>query len=126
MWMDAVNKQSEFIPIEVHWSEVPGRDDKWKEQTIKNTSERQFQQEFECSFLGSVDTLISVVKLQAMPYWDPIEKSGGLDVYAQPEKDHEYCISVDVSRGAMNDYSAFVVVDITTMPYKLVAKYRSN
>jgi len=126
MWMDAVNKQSEFIPIEVHWSEVPGRDDKWKEQTIKNTSERQFQQEFECSFLGSVDTLISVVKLQAMPYWDPIEKSGGLDVYVQPEKDHEYCISVDVSRGAMNDYSAFVVVDITTMPYKLVAKYRSN
>ena len=89
MWMDAVNKVSDFTPIEVHWSEVPGRDDKWKEQTIKNTSERQFQQEFECSFLGSVDTLISVVKLQAMPYWDPIEKSGGLDVYVQPEKDHE-------------------------------------
>ena len=126
MWMDAVNKQSEFIPIEVHWSEVPGRDDKWKEQTIKNTSERQFQQEFECSFLGSVDTLISVLKLQTMPYWDPIEKSGGLDVYVQPEKDHEYCISVDVSRGSSNDYSAFVVIDITDMPYKMVAKYRNN
>ena len=126
MWMDAVNKVSDFTPIEVHWSEVPGRDDKWKEQTIKNTSERQFQQEFECSFLGSVDTLISVLKLQAMPYWDPIEKSGGLDVYVQPEKDHEYCISVDVSRGSSNDYSAFVVIDITDMPYKMVAKYRNN
>ena len=126
MWMDAVNKVSDFTPIEVHWSEVPGRDDKWKEQTIKNTSERQFQQEFECSFLGSVDTLISVLKLQTMPYWDPIEKSGGLDVYVQPEKDHEYCISVDVSRGSSNDYSAFVVIDITDMPYKMVAKYRNN
>ena len=126
MWMDAVNKVSDFTPIEVHWSEVPGRDEKWKEQTIKNTSERQFQQEFECSFLGSVDTLISVLKLQAMPYWDPIEKSGGLDVYVQPEKDHEYCISVDVSRGSSNDYSAFVVIDITDMPYKMVAKYRNN
>ena len=126
MWMDAVNKVSDFTPIEVHWSEVPGRDDKWKEQTIKNTSERQFQQEFESSFLGSVDTLISVLKLQAMPYWDPIEKSGGLDVYVQPEKDHEYCISVDVSRGSSNDYSAFVVIDITDMPYKMVAKYRNN
>ena len=126
MWMDAINKVSDFTPIEVHWSEVPGRDDKWKEQTIKNTSERQFQQEFECSFLGSVDTLISVLKLQAMPYWDPIEKSGGLDVYVQPEKDHEYCISVDVSRGSSNDYSAFVVIDITDMPYKMVAKYRNN
>ena len=126
MWMDATNKVSDFIPIEVHWSEVPGRDDKWKEQTIKNTSERQFQQEFECSFLGSVDTLISVLKLQAMPYWDPVEKSGGLDVYVQPEKDHEYCISVDVARGGSNDYSAFVVIDITDMPYKMVAKYRNN
>ena len=126
MWMDATNKVSDFIPIEVHWSEVPGRDDKWKEQTIKNTSERQFQQEFECSFLGSVDTLISVLKLQAMPYWDPVEKSGGLDVYVQPEKDHEYCISVDVARGGSNDYSAFVVIDITSMPYKMVAKYRNN
>jgi len=126
MWMDAVNKVSDFTPIEVHWSEVPGRDDKWKEQTIKNTSDRQFQQEFECSFLGSVDTLISVLKLQAMPYWDPVEKSGGLDVYVQPEKDHEYCISVDVARGGSNDYSAFVVIDITSMPYKMVAKYRNN
>ena len=126
MWMDAVNKVSDFTPIEVHWSEVPGRDDKWKEQTIKNTSERQFQQEFECSFLGSVDTLISVLKLQSMPYWDPVEKSGGLDVYVQPEKDHEYCISVDVARGGSNDYSAFVVIDITSMPYKMVAKYRNN
>jgi hypothetical protein len=61
-----------------------------------------------------------------MPYWDPIEKSGGLDVYVQPEKDHEYCISVDVSRGSSNDYSAFVVIDITDMPYKIVAKYRNN
>ena len=126
MWMDAVNKHSEFIPIEVHWTEVPGRDDEWKKQTIKNTSERQFQQEFECSFLGSVDTLISVIKLQEMPYWDPIERSGGFDVYVQPEKDHDYCITVDVARGGSNDYSAFVVIDITTMPYTIVAKYRSR
>ncbi len=126
MWMDAVNEKSEFIPIEVHWSEVPGRDKKWKESTIANTSERQFQQEFECSFLGSVDTLISVLKLQEMPYWEPIEKNAGLDIFERPEKEHDYCVSVDVARGGSKDYSAFVVLDITTLPYKLVAKYRSN
>ncbi len=126
MWMDAVNEKSEFIPIEVHWSEVPGRDEKWKESTIANTSERQFQQEFECSFLGSVDTLISVLKLQEMPYWEPIEKNAGLDIFERPEKEHDYCVSVDVARGGSKDYSAFVVLDITTLPYKLVAKYRSN
>ena len=126
MWTDAVNKRSEFIPLEVHWREVPGRDDDWKEQTIKNTSEQQFLQEFECSFLGSVDTLISPTKIQVIPTRDPTESSGGLDVYDQPQKDAMYCISVDVARGGSRDYSAFTVIDITTIPYRLVAKYRNN
>ena len=126
MWTDAENGKNDFIPIEVHWSEVPGRDDDWKEQTIKNTSEQQFLQEFECSFLGSVDTLISATKIQTIPHIDPIERSAGFDVWQRPEKDHSYCITVDVARGGANDYSAFVVIDITTVPYRLVAKYRSN
>ena len=126
MWTDAVNEKSEFIPLEVHWREVPGRDDEWKEQTIKNTSEQQFLQEFECSFLGSVDTLISPTKIQTIPTREPSESSGGLDVYEQPQKDAIYGITVDVARGGSNDYSAFTVIDITTVPYKLVAKYRNN
>ncbi len=126
MWTDAVNQRSEFIPLEVHWREVPGRDDDWKEQTIKNTSEQQFLQEFECSFLGSVDTLISPTKIQVIPTRDPIESSGGLDVYEKPQKDAMYCISVDVARGGSRDYSAFTVIDITTIPYRLVAKFRDN
>ena len=126
MWTDAENKKNDFVPIEVHWSEVPGRDEEWKEQTIKNTSEQQFLQEFECSFLGSVNTLISSSKIQAIPHKDPMERSAGFDIWERPEKDHSYCMTVDVARGSANDYSAFVVVDITTVPYKLVAKYRSN
>ncbi len=126
MWMDAVNEKNEFVPIEVAWNEVPGRDEAWKKQTIKNTSEQQFLQEFECSFLGSVDTLISPTKIQVIPHFDPIESSAGLDIFEKPIKDHQYCITVDVARGAANDYSAFVVIDITKMPYKLVAKYRNN
>lgn len=126
MWTDAENGRNEFKPIEVHWSEVPGRDEEWKEQTIKNTSEQQFLQEFECSFLGSVDTLISPQKIQTIPHHDPIERSAGFDVYERPQKDHSYCMTVDVARGSSNDYSAFVVIDITTVPYRLVAKYRSN
>ena len=59
LWHDAERGKNEYIPTEVHWSAVPGRDAAWKEQTIKNTSEQQFKVEFECEFLGSVDTLIS-------------------------------------------------------------------
>ena len=126
MWTEAVNEKSEFVPIEVHWREVPGRDDAWKEQTVRNTSEQQFLQEFECSFLGSINTLISPTKIQEIPYADPIESNAGFDVHEQPKKDAMYCICVDVARGGSNDYSAFTVIDISTVPYRMIAKYRNN
>jgi len=126
MWTEAVNEKSEFVPIEVHWREVPGRDDAWKEQTVRNTSEQQFLQEFECSFLGSINTLISPTKIQEIPHADPLESNAGFDVHEKPKKDAMYCICVDVARGGGNDYSAFIVIDISTVPYRLVAKYRNN
>ena len=93
LWHDAERGQNEYIPTEVHWSEVPGRDAAWKEQTIKNTSEQQFKVEFECEFLGSVDTLISPSKLRTMPYSDPIKQNKGLAIYenVEPEKLYYYC-----------------------------------
>ena len=126
MWHDAERNKNEYIPTEVHWSEVPGRDETWKEQTIANTSEQQFKVEFECEFLGSVNTLISTSKLKNLVYESPIQKNAGLDVYEAPQKDHNYLITVDVARGLGNDYSAFIVFDITNFPYKAVAKYRNN
>jgi hypothetical protein len=126
LWHDAERGTNEYVPTEVHWSEVPGRDDVWKEQTIKNTSEQQFRVEFECEFLGSVDTLISPSKLRIMPYHDPLKESRGLAVFENKEENHNYIVTVDVSRGIGNDYSAFTVIDTTTLPYKMVARYRNN
>ena len=126
LWHDSEREKNEYVPTDVHWSEVPGRDAKWKEQTIANTSEQQFKVEFECEFLGSVDTLIAPSKLKSMIFEDPLQRSGGLDVYARPNEDRDYIITVDVARGVTKDYSAFVVFDITTFPYKVVAKYRNN
>ncbi len=126
IWHDAERRKNEYIPTEVHWSEVPGRDDKWKEQTIANTSEQQFRVEFECEFLGSVDTLISPNKLRNLVYDTPRVRNAGLDIYEDVKTDNSYVIAVDVARGVGNDYSAFVVVDITKFPHKVVAKYRNN
>ena len=126
LWHDAERSKNEYVPTEVHWSEVPGRDSKWKEQTIANTSEQQFKIEFECEFLGSVDTLIAPSKLKSLVYDAPIKQSKGLDVYENAFPDKDYVITVDVARGVGSDYSAFVVFDITTFPHKIVAKYRNN
>ena len=126
MWHDAEKGKNEYIPTDVHWSEVPGRDSKWKETTIANTSELQFKVEFECEFLGSVNTLINPAKLRTLVYDDPVKRNAGLDIYENPIEEHNYMISVDVSRGLGNDYSAFIVFDITEFPYRVVAKYRNN
>ena len=126
LWNDAENGRNTYIPIEVHWSEIPGRDEAWKAETIKNTSEQQFNTEFNCEFLGSIDTLIAARKLRVLSYIPPIQSNAGLDVFEKPLKDHTYVMTADVSRGTSNDYSAFLVFDVSQMPYKVVAKYRDN
>jgi len=125
-WHDAERQKNEYVPTDVHWSQVPGRDAEWKRQTIANTSEQQFKIEFECEFLGSVNTLISATKLRNLVYEEPLKRNAGLDIFENPIKDHNYIITVDVARGLGNDYSAFIIFDTTEFPYKVVAKYRNN
>ena len=126
MWHDAEREKNEYVPTEVHWSEVPGRDSVWKEQTIANTSEQQFRVEFECEFLGSVDTLINSAKLKSLVYDEPIKSNRGLDIYFEPIKNHDYVLTVDVARGVGIDYSAFIITDITSFPHKVIGKYKNN
>jgi len=126
LWSDAENKINSYIPIEVHWSEIPGRDEEWKTETIKNTSQSQFNTEFECEFLGSIDTLISPHKLRTMAFKNPRQSNAGLDLYENPQEGRTYMLTADVSRGTKNDYSAFIVFDVSEMPYRIVAKFRDN
>ena len=126
LWVDAEAGQNDYIPIEVHWSEVPGRDNKWKEETIRNTSESQFASEFECEFLGSIDTLISPAKIKATPYMTPLKTNGRLSIFEEPIKDHTYLCTVDVARGTLKDFSAFIIFDVTDLPYRVVATFRDN
>lgn len=149
MWMDAINKKSDYKAVDIHWSRVPGRDEKWKDDTIRNTSLRQFNQEFGCEFLGSTNTLIDGAKLQTLVAIDPIDPDDNMfngialpsemDIFIPPikesfddetkkqiDKDHIYAMTVDVSEGKNLDYAAFSIFDISTIPYKQVATYRNN
>ena len=126
MWADALEKRNNYVPVEVHWSQVPGRDEKWKQETIKNTSEVQFTQEFECEFIGSTHTLINAAKLRMMVFKTPIFSKNGLDVYEEPIENALYCMVIDTAQGKDQDYSAISIFDISQIPYRQVAKYRSN
>jgi len=126
MWIDASEGRSLYKPLEVHWSQVPGRDAKWKEETIRNTSEEQFRQEFETEFIGSSATLISGAKLRSLAFFDPIYQEECFDIYEQPKPGRLYICTVDCSEGVGGDYSTINVVDVSETPYKQVAKYRNN
>ena len=126
MWHKAKKGLSDYIPIEVHWSAIPGRDEKWKIQTVRNTSQLQFDQEFECEFIGSTNTLISGAFLINMLGDEPKKTEELMDIYEMPERGHTYCISVDVSEGLGLDYHTLQVIDVSSIPYKQVAVYRSN
>jgi hypothetical protein len=127
MWDEAIKKENDYIPLEINWNDVPGRDEEWRKKTIANLgSQKAFDQEFNCSFLGSSNTLISGAKLQTMVHHKPIKSKKFLDTHEEPIEEHQYMITVDVARGVDLDYSAFTVIDITKMPYKVVAKYRDN
>lgn len=117
-----------YIYIEVPWYKVPGRDEKWKNETLAamDFDLQKFSQEFECAFLGSSGTLIEGSKLKALVIKNPINEKDGLSQYVAPMEGHTYVAIVDVSRGKGLDYSAFSVIDVTKMPYRQVVSYRNN
>ena len=126
LWTDAEEGRNDYTTVDVHWSQVPGRDEAWKDLTIRNTSEDQFRVEFETEFIGSADTLISPSKLRSLAFRSPIQNKDGYCIWEHPKVGHDYFLAADVARGAGKDYSAFTVIDVTSTPYKLVARYRNN
>ena len=125
LYEGAVQETNEFKPFRVDWWDVPGRDEEWKRQTISNTSELQFQQEFGNTFFGTGNTLISADALMNMKA-EPSVGVGDVNVYAEPKENHDYIITVDVAKGRGQDYSTFNIIDISTNPFKQVACYRNN
>jgi len=128
IWEGATQGVNEFTPFRVDWWDVPERDENWKKQTIANTSQLQFDQEFGNTFFGTGDTLINAETLmgfRAQPYIKSLE-GGDLLVYKEPEKNHDYIMTVDVSKGRGQDYSTFNLIDISVRPFEQVAVYRNN
>ena len=138
LWVDANRPEghklkNKFVPVEVSWRDVPitpggpKRNDEWAAEQIANTSPEQFEQEYGCSFLGSSNTLISSTKLNVLAPEEPIsENTDGYRVYQTPEKDKTYFLQADVSRGQGSDYSAFIIIEANSAPYKVVTSYRNN
>lgn len=126
IWTDSEEGKNDYHRIDVHWSEVPGRDEKWKNETIRNTSEEQFRVEFECEFIGSSHTLISATKLRLLRSIKPEVSNADTRIFVQPVPGRQYVTVVDTARGVLGDYSAFIIFDVSELPYRVAATYRNN
>jgi hypothetical protein len=135
LWEGAVQGTNDFKPFRVDWWDVPGRDDEWKRQTIANTSELQFDQEFANNFHGTGNTLINANTLLSLKSHEPMYSMNNVHVYETPIKkdreypdslDHHYIMLVDVAKGRGRDYSTFNIIDISVTPFKQVATFRDN
>ena len=136
-WRDALDGKAPFETIRVYWKDVPrpGTDglpmdpEVWREEKLKLMSEQEFNQEFDCTFVGSAGTLISASKLDALAFKDPVAEKEYIKIYEQPKEDHTYVAVVDTARGTGLDYSVVTVFDVTGSPhrpYNQVAVYRNN
>ena len=125
-WNEAEQGLNGFVPLFIPYDRIPGRDKAWADEQRSMLGELKFNQEVLCRFLGSSNTLINpdtIGRMSVKPY---IYSKDGLDVFVEPEEEHVYMLVADTSRGVGGDYSAFTVMDITSYPHSVVAKYRSN
>lgn len=125
-WNDAQNDRNGFVPLFIPYWEIPGRDEKWAEEQRRLLGELRFNQEVLCNFLGSSLTLIAADAIGQMSPSPTIYTKDGLDIYEKVEKGHTYVIVADTAKGVEGDYSAFQIIDATSVPYKIVGKFRDN
>jgi len=132
LYTEAEKGTNNWKSEKILWHEVPGRDEKWKNDTIKSIgSEEAFAQEFDCKFLDTGDSFIDEIfyeKLLAKTT-EPtyVFDDGCYKVWEEPDKDHLYTIGVDVAEGVGQNYSVIQVLDITELQdIKQVAEYSSN
>jgi hypothetical protein len=128
IWEGSIQGVNEYNNFRVDWNDVPGRDEKWKEETINNTSQVQFDQEFGNTFFGTGNTLVNAQTLLDLRAKPPIKYMEGGDclIYKEPVKNHEYILVADVSKGRGQDYSSFSLIDINVRPFEQVVVYRNN
>jgi hypothetical protein len=127
IWRDAERNKNDFVQFSVHWSNIPGRDDKWMQKEIGIMGPEKFRQEYGCDFIGSSNTLISPEKILQLSSAEPISRNDTTQIYKQAKTGNNlYVIVVDTSRGVGGDYSSLVVFDASKIPYEVVAVYKNN
>jgi len=126
MWDEAEKGINGFKTFTADYWERPGYDDAWAADQRRVLGDLKFRQEILMAFLGSSNTLIAGDYIAKMTPYEYVYQKDNLDIIEKPVPGHVYVAVCDTSRGVEGDSSVVTMIDITEIPYKLVAKYRSN
>jgi len=116
---DAYGNQTElgvngFRAYKAHWSEQPGRDEKWAEEMKAQLGEDRFRREIGCEFIIADETLIAPTTLVDLEGIEPISRMGQVRWYKKPEKGNIYCVGLDPSLGTGSDPAAIQIFEANT------------
>jgi len=132
LYSKALKGANNWKASRVDWHEIPGRDDQWKEDTIKSLGSKQaFDQEFGNQFIEPGETAIADAAIEKfkITVCEPkyVFDEGDYLVWSDPSPEKIYCVGVDVAEGVGEAASVIQVMDITNLTnIQQVAVYRSN
>lgn len=128
LYRDASDGKNDFNTIDIHWREHPEYTEEWKDKNYWIIGPRMWEQEYECSFLGTGDTFIdrdTLARLNDTHVGEySVKTSGHLRIWKHPDPYAEYILAADPSFGRGNDYSAFHVINLYNG--EQVAEFYSN
>ena len=125
-WMNALKGENQFTPHKIHWSEIPVfRDDpEWYPKQVKMYSADKLDQELECKFINSEDSLfakdIQIYLQNKIDNPDPysvikippfIAGTGELRKFKEINRYKFHIISVDCATLSGSDKSAIQVME---------------
>lgn len=121
-------EERDFRPLDIKWTDVPGRDDNFKRTEMGKIGELKWNQEYECKFISSDALLIDTNVLQGLndvvvpPLY--VSKKHRIQFWEALKPNKIYLVGVDPSTGTGSDFS---VIQIFSFPeLKQVGMFRSN
>ena len=103
-----------FRAYRSHWSEQPGRDEKWAAGMRSQLGDDKFKREICCEFIIADETLINPNTLIQLTGIEPVSRMGQVRWYKKPVKENIYTVALDPSLGTGGDPAAIQIFEANT------------
>lgn len=124
LWFGAVMGENGFAHYEVPYQEIPGRDEEFKQEMLKKMTLVKYQQEFECAFLSSKETLINSMVLESIKKKPPLYHMDSETCFWLEPEGRKIAVACDVGTGVGADSHVIQMFDIDTL--EQLGEFKNN